>query len=332
MRFCTFLFYHYLALWYNNGMGEVFIKVAVIFAMIAAGFIANRLKILPKESVGYLSSLLVLVTTPCLALSSIASQDLTSSMVREAAEVVIGSAVFYVAAMAFSYVFVKALNYEPASDRGVLQAMITSGNTGFMGFPITKAIFGNTIFFLFILQNILLNVYIFSGAVIQINQGGQERVSIRKLLASLVNPCLIATLAGIILLVTGIDLPAPVMEFFSTMGDSTIPISMIVVGVQLGASDIKGAAKNVKFMLCCLANVILIPALTLAAVWFMPLLAASKLTLVFAAAFPTAVMTVAIAEIEHKNSELMSQGVAVTTLMSMITLPVWAIIMMELFS
>ncbi|MBR2548187.1 MAG: AEC family transporter [Eubacterium sp.] len=313
-------------------MGEVFIKVAVIFAMIAAGFAANRTGILPKESVGHLSSLLVSVTTPCLALSSIASQDLTGSMVREAWEVAVGSVVFYIAAMAVSYLFVRALKYEPDSDRGVLQAMITSGNTGFMGFPITKAIFGNTIFFLFIIQNIILNVYIFSGAILQINQGAQEHISIKKILRSLANPCLAATLAGIVLLITDTDLPEPVMDFLTTMGDSTIPISMIVVGVQLGSSDLKGAAGNSKFLLCCLANVVLIPALTLAAVWFLPLLDASKLTLVYAAAFPTAVMTVAMAAIEHKNAELMSQGVAVTTLMSMITLPVWAIILMALYS
>lgn len=313
-------------------MEAVFAKVAVIFAMIAAGFIANRTGVLPKESVSYLSRLLLLVTVPCLALSSIASQDLSGSMIREASEVVIGSVVFYIAAMAVSYLIVKALNYEPAADRGVLQALITSGNTGFMGFPITMAIFGNRIFFLFILQNIILNVYIYSGAVIQINQGGDSRVSLKKILASLVNPCLAATLIGIMLLVTGIDLPEPAMEFFTTMGDSTIPISMIVVGVQLGTSDIKGAAKDAKFLFCCFANVVLIPVLTLAAVWFMPLLDASKLTLVYAAAFPTAVMTVAMAAIEHKNSELMSQGVAVTTLMSMITLPAWAIILMQFYS
>lgn len=313
-------------------MGEVFIKVSVIFAMIAAGFAANRLGVLEKESVGYLSRLLIFVTTPCMVISSISSQDLSRSMVREASEVVVGSVVFFAAAMAVSFFIVKALKYEPAGDRGVLQALISSANTGFMGFPISKAIFGNTVFFLFILQNIILNVYLFSGCIIQINQGNKEGLSARKILASLANPCLIAALAGIILLACDIDLPVPVMDFFSTVGDATIPVSMIVVGIQLGSSDLKGAAGNMKFLFCCLANVVLIPALTLAAVWFMPLLDVSKLTLVFAAAFPAAVMAVAITAIEHKNSDLMSQGVAVTTLMSMVTLPVWAMILMELYA
>ncbi len=313
-------------------MFEVFTKVAVIFAMIAAGFAANRLGVLPKESSGYLSRLLMLVTVPCLAFSSIASQNLTGSMLREAYEVVAGSVVFYAAAMAVSYVFVKALRYEPKEDRGVLQAMITSGNTGFMGFPISKAIFGDKIFFLFILQNIILNLYIFSGAVLQVNQGQENRISLKKILASLANPCLVATLAGTVVLVTGIDLPEPAMDFFTTMGDSTIPISMMVVGVQLGSSDLKGAVGNYKFVLCCLANVVLIPLLTLAAVWFLPLLDASKLTLVFAAAFPTAVMTVAVAQVEHRNAELLSHGVAVTTILSIITLPLFAILLMGLYS
>ena len=313
-------------------MHEVFIKVMVIFAMIAAGFFANRLGVLPKEASKHLSSLLVDVTVPCLALSSIASQEMTKEMLRSSYEVASGSVVYFIAASIISYLFVKIIRYEPKSDRGVLEAMITSANTGFMGFPVSKAIFGNGIFFLFIIQNIILNIYIYSGSIIQINKGGSDSISAKSIVKALINPCMAATLVGIILMVTGQSLPAPAMDFFTTMGDSTIPISMIVVGIQLGTSDLKAAAKNFKLTLCCLANVILMPLLTLAAVWFLPITDPGKLTLVFAAAFPSAVLPVALAEKQNKNSLLLSQGVAMTTLMSMFTLPVWAIILMHLFT
>ena len=313
-------------------MQEVFIKVMVIFAMILAGFCANKLGVLPKEASRYLSALLVDVTVPCLSLASIASQQMTKSMLRSSYEVIIGSVIFFVAAMIVSHLIVKAMRYEPKADRGVLEAMMTSANTGFMGFPVSKAIFGNRIFFLFIIQNIILNMYIYSGSIVQINRGESDRVSPVKVLSAMVNPCMGATLVGIILMVSGIKLPDPAMDFFSTMGDSTIPISMIVVGIQLGTSDLSAITKNIKLTACCLCNVILMPLLTLLAVYFLPITDPAKLTLVFAAAFPSAVLPVAIAEIEHKNSTLMSQGVSIATLMSMATLPIWAIILMHLFS
>ncbi len=313
-------------------MLTVFIKVMVIFAMIGAGFIANRTGILPKESSKYLSALLVKVTTPCLAISSIASQELDRGVWRMSAEVVIGSVIYFFAAAIVSYLIVRAIRYEPAEDRGVLSVMMTSANTGFMGFPVTKAIFGSRIFFLFILQNIILNIYIYSGAIVQIDRGAGSRLSVRKILKATANPFMAAALFAVIVMISGIRLPDPVMDFFTIMGDSTIPLSMIVVGLQLGTSDLKAAAKDLKLTFCCLCNVILMPLLTLAAVWFLPLTDPAKLTLVFAAAFPSAVLVVAISEMEHKNSALMSQGVAITTLMSMVTLPVWAVILMELFS
>ena len=136
-------------------MHEVFIKVMVIFAMIAAGFFANRLGVLPKEASKHLSSLLVDVTVPCLALSSIASQEMTKEMLRSSYEVASGSVVYFIAASIISYLFVKIIRYEPKSDRGVLEAMITSANTGFMGFPVSKAIFGNTRDFGFVAGKII---------------------------------------------------------------------------------------------------------------------------------------------------------------------------------
>lgn len=317
---------------YGGTMAAVFIKVITIFAMIGAGFAANKAGVLPGQSSRYISALLVYVTTPCLVLSTIASQELTGEMVRMSAEVIIGTIVFFSAASLVSYLIVKALKYEPESDRGALCALMTSANTGFMGFPVTKAIFGDKIFFLFIVQNILLNIYLYSGAILQISQGSGEKISVRKIAKALMNPCMAAALAGVILMTTGTGLPGPVMEFLTTMGSSTIPISMIVVGIQLGSSDLGEVLSNLKLMFCCFCNVVLMPLLTLAAVWLLPLTDASKLTLVFAAAFPSAVLIVAISETQNKNSLLLSQGVAMTTLMSMFTLPVWAIILMQLFS
>lgn len=316
----------------ENQMTAVFVKVMTIFAMIGAGFIANRTGILPKESSKYISALLVYVTTPCLVLSTISSQELTKDMPRMSLEVIIGTIVFFSLASLVSYLIVKAIKYEPASDRGALAALMTSANTGFMGFPVTKAIFGDKIFFLFVIQNILLNIYLYSGAIMQINQGSGEKISPRKTLTALMNPCMTAAAAGVILMVTGTHLPDPVMDFLKTMGDSTIPVSMIVVGIQLGTSDLGDVLKNLKLTFCCLCNVILMPLLTLIAVWFLPMTDESKLTLVFAAAFPSAVLIVAISEMQNKNSRLLSQGVAITTLMSMLTLPVWAIILMKLFT
>ena len=103
---------------------------------------------------------------------------------------------------------------------------------------------------------------------------------------------------------------------------------MIVVGVQLAENDLGRMVKNVRLIITSLANVLLMPALTFLLVNWLPLAAESKLVLVFAAAFPCAVVSVAVASKEGRNAGLMAEGVAMTTLFSMVTLPFIAVFLM----
>jgi len=312
-------------------MTIVFIKVAVIFSMVGIGYIANRTKILPDESNRYLVNLLMDITMPCMIVGSVTTKTLTPDTVHEALQVIIGSFVFFMAAAAISFVIVKAMHYRPLEDQGIIMATITSLNTGFMGFPVTKAVFGNEYFFLMVLENIVLNLYLYSLAFIQIDYGDEHKRSIGEMLRPLCNIATFASLGSIVLLCLNIKLPGPALDFVNTIGDATIPVSMILVGVQLGNSRILKIMKNYKLILASIINVTVIPFLTFLAVNWLPLEASAKLILVYAASFPCAVITVAVASKEGKNAGLMAEGVALTTLFSMATLPVISMLLMTLY-
>ncbi|MDD4376552.1 MAG: AEC family transporter [Eubacteriales bacterium] len=310
-------------------MLTVFIKIAVIFSIIAIGYIANKTKILPYESNQYLVKLMLVITTPFMILSSISSKTLTDETLKQTTEVIIGSLIFFFAAAAVSYVIVKCLKYEPKCDRGILMVVITGVNTGFMGFPITKAIFGDEYFFLMVIENIVLTVYLYSIAVFQMNIGNEKKQKLSSIFKPLANMCTFAAIIGIVLLFTGTKLPEPILDLATMMGDATIPISMLVVGIQLGQSDLKKIIKNGKLIFCSLCNVILIPLLTYLVVNPLSITDATKVILVFAAAFPSAVVTVAVASKEGKNAGLMAEGVALTTLFSLFTLPLFAMFLLS---
>lgn len=310
-------------------MVEVFLKVIVIFFMVAIGFAANKKKVLPMEANKYLVNLLLAITCPCMIIGSMASETLTQGTVRLAAEILIGSVLFFLFASLTALFIVKCLHCQPKEDEGVMMVIITSVNSGFMGFPVTKAIFGNTYFFLMVIENIVLNIYLYSLAVLQMNYGHRKKTSLKAVLRPLCNMCTLALAVGLIILFSGIRMPAVVLDFFNTVGDATIPVSMIVVGIQLAENDLRKTVKNIRLILAALANVLLMPALTFLAVNWLPLASESKLILTFAAAFPCAVVSVAMASKEGRNSGLMAEGVAVTTLFSMVTLPFIAIFLMS---
>ena len=311
-------------------MLTVFLKIAAIFAMTAIGFTASKTGVLPAESKKYLSNLLLFITSPCMIIGSMTSQTLDAHTFELMIQIVAGSFIFFLAAMAVSFLIVKLMRCD-REDAGVLMVIITAVNTGFMGFPVTKAIFGNTYFFLMVIQNIVLNIYIYSMMVYQMNYGFRKKEGIKGMLMPMLNMCTYALIIGLVLMLLKVQLPDILADFINTIGDATIPVSMIVVGVQLSESSIGKMLTNKRLITASLCNVILIPALTFLAVNWLPLAPESKLILIFAAAFPCAVVSTAIALKENRNAALMAEGVAMTTLLSMGTLPVAAILLMQLY-
>lgn len=311
-------------------MLTVFLKIAAIFAMTAIGFIASKTGILPAESKKYLSNLLLFITSPCMIIGSMTSQTLDAHTFELMIQIVAGSFVFFIAAMGISFLIVKLMRCD-RDDAGVLMVIITAVNTGFMGFPVTKAIFGNTYFFLMVIQNIVLNIYLYSMMVYQMNYGFRKKEGIKGMLMPMLNMCTYALIIGLVLMLLKVQLPDILADFINTIGDATIPVSMIVVGVQLSESSIRKMLTNKRLITASLCNVILIPVLTFLAVNWLPLAPESKLILIFAAAFPCAVVSTAIALKENRNAALMAEGVAMTTLLSMGTLPVAAILLMQLY-
>ena len=311
-------------------MLTVFLKIAAIFAMTAIGFIASKTGVLPAESKKYLSNLLLFITSPCMIIGSMTSQTLDAHTFELMIQIVAGSFVFFIAAMGISFLIVKLMRCD-RDDAGVLMVIITAVNTGFMGFPVTKAIFGNTYFFLMVIQNIVLNIYLYSMMVYQMNYGFRKKEGIKGMLMPMLNMCTYALIIGLVLMLLKVRLPDILADFINTIGDATIPVSMIVVGVQLSESSIRKMLTNKRLITASLCNVILIPVLTFLAVNWLPLAPESKLILIFAAAFPCAVVSTAIALKENRNAALMAEGVAMTTLLSMGTLPVAAILLMQLY-
>ncbi len=313
-------------------MTVILTNIAIIFSMTGIGFLANKGRILPRESNEYLIALLMNVTAPCMLITSITEKDLTADTFSTTLEVLIGTILFFLAGMGLSFLVVRLLRVAP-KDQGVCMCLLTTVNTGFMGFPVTKAAFGNEALFFMVISNIVLNLYLYSLALLQLNFGEKHsgHRGLKKTLKPMLNGCSIAAMIGLVMLFAGLHLPFFLDELLSSVGDITVPLSMIVVGVQLGSSKITRIIKNGKLILISLIAQIAWPALTFLAVNWLPLQQMSKLTLTYAAAFPTAVIVVALAAKERKNSQLAAEGVAMTTLFSMATLPIVTMLLSAYF-
>lgn len=312
----------------------IFSKVLVVFIYIGVGLIANRLKVLPEESVKHFISLVMGITVPCLVISSITGQDLNGDMYRNTIlTLLLTTLVLIVTAFATTFVSDRIFPWKDQQDRNVLASAMTGCNAGFMGLPIASAVFGELVFYYLVIQNIANNLYLFVMSLAQLHHRESEKSSksLSEKLKPLVNPTSEATIVSLIMLFAGIHLPEYAMDIVTTLGDITIPLSMILVGVQLGGADFKKLIADKALLITSVMKLIAVPALALLILTPMPVDPVVKLTVLLGMCFPSAVIGVAVAAQENKNSRLMAEAVAITTLMSLITLPVWIMIITRLY-
>lgn len=312
----------------------IFSKVLVVFIYIGVGFIANRLKVLPEESVKHFISLVMGITVPCLMISSITSQDINGNMYMNTILVLALSALIYIVTTAVTtFISDRVFSRKDQQDRNVLASAMTGCNSGFMGLPIASAVFGALVFYYLAIQTIVNNTYLFVVSLSQLHHRESEKSSksLRKKLRPLVNPTSVATVFAVIMLFAGLHLPEYVMDIVAPLGDVTIPLSMILVGVQLGGTDFKRLLTDKDLLITAAIKLVMMPAIALLVLTPFPVDPVIKLTSLLAVCFPSAVIGVAVAAQEKKNSQLMAEAVAVSTLLSIITLPVWIMIISRLY-
>ena len=66
--------------------------------------------------------------------------------------------------------------------------------------------------------------------------------------------------------------------------------------------------------------------------YFIPMPTLPKAIVIFSSAFPSAAVVPALAQKQGKNSKLAAQAVSLTTLVSMVTIPVMAMLLMSVYN
>lgn len=319
-------------------------KIVSIFLITAIGYVANRKGILPDQANTYLVDLLMLITTPCMIVSSITSTELTEDTLLLTIGMLGCAALWFIISAFLAWIVcVKILRISGKKDAGIYMALMTSINNGFMGFPITFALFGNDCLYLMVMFQTLLMIYLYSGGILQVNYGlggpgatanpeeEKSKFDLKATLKCLQNPSTICAAISIGLLLAGIKLPEVLFNTVDLVGDSTVPLSMIVVGMRLGSSNLKEVFGNKNLVLTSFIKMIFWPLLTFLAVNWIPMPVNMKVALVFGATFPSAVAVVPISSMEKRNSVLAAEGVALTTLLSVVTLPLVAIFLITYY-
>jgi len=288
----------------------VLLQVMTLFLLIIAGFFAAKKGILDDRGLRGLNTLVLNFAQPALILHKMQMPTTPQLIIELAWVFVLTCLTIGVAGVIAFRLFAR----ETAQRRAVLTNLSMVSNCGFMGYPVITATMGEDALIYAVMFVTAFNLMCWTlGAYFY---GGRKAMQPQKLL---MNPTIWAVIGGLLLFLTGWTLPSFVNSALNMMGSTTTPVAMFVIGARL-ISLRREHLKDVKLLLVCALRLVIFPAMILL-LRLTPLPEMVVSSVYLCTAMPCAALTAMQAERYDCEKELASRGVALSTALSMATVP-----------
>lgn len=295
---------------------DTFSEMIVILFAIGAGYLAHRLGYLGPEVNQKLSKVILNITSPALIISSVAKQE-TLPDIRELLSVLAVAAVFYTLEFAFAFVVPRLVGGTP-KQIGVWRFVLCFPNVGYIGFPLVTALFGAKGLFYAVILVLPFNLLNYSLGPLMLS--GKIRFNWKQFLT----PCIITSVLALVIALYRIRLPHMIGEMAALVGDVTIPLSLLVLGALLAGLPAGQVFASGRLWALSAVRLLVLPAVLS---FLLRLLNADPFVMSIAVlqiAMPVAVNGSMLCLEFGGDEETMARITFLTTLLSIITLPVVA--------
>lgn len=307
--------------------------VLMVVIIIAAGYFIARAGWAGKTVTDFISNLIVGVTLPCTAVMAFLTGFTAKTLADSWIYILASFAAIGVTWLAAKLV-VKIAKIKK-TQRGVFTALFSFSNSKFVGLPVATAIFGEEALVFALFYYVANTTFMNSLGFVEIARDGMELscggkgacFSAKDILKKIFKPPMIAVLVGFLLVMLNVRLPVFLSSALSYIGDVTSPLALMFVGMILqrtGISRIRKFDKGISWALVGRYLVSPLAMLGITACMGLPAFPSEVLTIQMS--LPAMVTTTIFAEISGADTELAARGVAVTTLLSFLTIPIYILL------
>lgn len=293
-------------------------QIAELFIMILLGFILVKSSLLTKHDSKVLSTVALYIVTPCVIINAFQvqySQDVKNGIILSFLAAIIVHIIYIVMARMIGKVY--TLN-------GVEKATVIYTNAGNLIIPLVQALLGKE-WVVYTTGYILVStVFIWThGRMLICEETG---FNVKELLK---NVNVIASVIGILMFALKIQLPSLIIETMDSVSATIAPICMIVAGMLIAGMDVKDCLKNKRLYIITFLKMIVFPLLAVCLLKFSSLSSMAKngdmilLISLLASVAPTAASVTQIAQIYDADSEYASAYYFITTLLCILTMPIF---------
>ena len=196
-----------------------------------------------------------------------------------------------------------------------------SQNCGFFGIPLISAIYGSEGVFYLSAYITTFNILNWTHGLLLMSGGQNIKRTPMQTLRSILNPCTVAAILGVLLFVFRILLPSQIGGALDMLGAMNTPLAMIIAGVTLAQANLKQMFLKARIYYCAFLRLLFMPLLGILILFFVPLDPMLETICVLIMGCPTAAATTMFALLYDRNAVYSAEIFAFTTVFSAVTLP-----------
>lgn len=295
---------------------SVILQVLTLFLLMLCGLVAVRSKILDEKGIQSISTFLLNFALPALTIVKMETEATPELLMDLGLMFLLALVVMALSSLIGFLIFRK----EEAKRRSVLVSLTTVSNCGFMGYPVVVAALGEEALIYAVIYNAAFTFVCWTLG--SFTFGGLKAVQPGRLMRS---PVLLSVLFGLLLFLTGWRLPGFVNSALDMLGATTTPLAMFVIGARLITLRPEHLTDR-SLLLACALRLVLLPLLVLP-LQFTPLSSLLVSILYLSTAMPAATTTVLQSDLFHADSGLSSRGIALSTALSILTIPLMLLLL-----
>ena len=280
-------------------------QILILFIIIIIGTAAKKAKIITTDIQSSITTILMKIAVPATVIASVnfeRSNDVIPNMLQ----------ILLITILSY-FVIILGCTFFPKSS--VFTSLIVFANVGFMGYPVARAFWGETGVFYTAIVNLVFSVLMWTYGIFLFNRN--EKLNFKKLL----NMGTISTVIALVLFLLQLKLPYTIQTALSMTGNLTTPLSMLLIGSQIGGISIRKLISDKRVYAVCVIKLVLIPAITVLALKAAGTNSTVTSICTIMAAMPSGATNVIFANEFNSDTVFASVGVFMTTLFSILTLP-----------
>ena len=301
--------------------------VLTIFLVASVGFILRRTGLVGDETVRILPRLITVVILPPFLF-----RNVMTTFDREQLLVLLSGAIVPFIYICLSFclgALIASVFRVRTGRRGIFSVAFCTSNNVNIGLPVTIALFGEgavAYVMIFFLGSVTLFWSVGNYVLAHDGESKSVRLFSMTTLKQILSPPLLGFLCGMLLVLLDVHLPVFIDKAFKYVGDMAIAMALFYIGIMLADTRLKEFKAEKDVTLVLLGRFLISPLIMLGVSSFFSLPDTMRHVFIMLTSLPVMVNLAILAGYHKADARYATILTSVSTLMALVTVPIWALI------